>query len=155
MKITTLAEFHQFIRSARAQSEVAAMVASLDWRGIYEASGGGVAFDPTTKTAEFANGDAAHDFWAINSTVGGGWTVKWQAEPGEDILDKLARLEDIERKMEKSRTTAGDRLWQQGASLDEIKRRVEVAIHDEDAEGIEVWTRVDGGAWVNEGWYKK
>jgi len=56
--------------------------------------------------------------------------------------------------IEPSRTDAGYALWQQGVSLPEIKRRVEVQIKDFDGEGGTVFTRVDGGKWVNEGKYK-
>lgn len=61
--------------------------------------------------------------------------------------------------IERSRTTAGDRLYRECQDFDELARRLEVKIDpvhyradDDTATGI-VWTRLDNGPWINEGGY--
>jgi len=59
--------------------------------------------------------------------------------------------------IEKVRTAAGTRLFDESRDWAALARRLEVKIdavryrvEDDTATGI-VWTRLDGGAWVNEG----
>lgn len=63
--------------------------------------------------------------------------------------------------IETTRTTAGYNLYQKLAktmhydrALDEVRRRVEVRAERRGNDGAHVWTRTDGGVWVDEGMYR-
>lgn len=63
--------------------------------------------------------------------------------------------------IETTRTTAGYNLYNQLAktmhydvALDETRRRVEVRAERTSNDVAHVWTRVDGGAWIDEGMYR-
>lgn len=63
--------------------------------------------------------------------------------------------------IETTRTTAGYNLYNQLAktmhydvALNETRRRVEVRTERVGNDGAHVWTRTDGGEWVDEGMYR-
>ena len=55
--------------------------------------------------------------------------------------------------VERTRTNAGANMLARGADWEEVVRRVEVRLTDtDDVRGTaRVWTRTDGGDWVDEG----
>ena len=63
--------------------------------------------------------------------------------------------------IETTRTTAGYKLYNElaktmhyDAALDEVRRRIEVRAERKSADTARVWTRQDGGMWVDEGMYR-
>lgn len=89
-----------------------------------------------------------------------GW--KFEDVRGYSLGERIRRPVNIG--IEHTRTTAGNKLFDQihngkntSEAFAEVKRRIEVRIEniraDSDGAAGEVWTRLDGGEWENEGDY--